>query len=67
MDRALALRATATRIRVSELPAVRWSDVDFENPDFGVNRTIRSQVADDRKIEASERPVPLDSCMAEYP
>jgi len=50
---------------VSELLALRWRDVDFETLELSVTRSIWHQVVGDCKTEASAKPVPLDSYMAE--
>jgi integrase len=54
-----------TGLRVSELLALRWRDVDFENLELNVTRSIWHQVVGDCKTEASAKPVPLDTYMAE--
>jgi len=63
--RTLALLDAATGLRVSELLALRWSDVDFENLELRVTRSIWHQVVGNCKTEASAKPVPMDSYMAE--
>jgi integrase len=64
-ERTLVLLDAATGLRVSELLALRWSDVDFENLELSVTRSIWHQIVGDCKTEASAKPVPLDSYMAE--
>ena len=64
-ERTLALLDAATGLRVSELLALRWSDVDFENLELSVTRSIWHQVVGNCKTEASAKPVPMDSYMAE--
>jgi integrase len=64
-ERTLALLDAATGLRVSELLALRWSDVDFENLELNVTRSIWHQVVGNCKTEASAKPVPIDSYMAE--
>ncbi len=64
-ERTLALLDAGTGLRVSELLALRWRDVDFENLELNVTRFIWHQVIGDCKTEASAKPVPLDSYMAE--
>ncbi|HEV2486481.1 MAG TPA: site-specific integrase [Terracidiphilus sp.] len=59
------VRCSATGLRVSELFALRWSDVDFENLELNVTRSIWHQVVGNCKTEASAKPVPMDSYMAE--
>ena len=64
-ERTLALLDAATGLRVSELLALRWIDVDFENLELRVTRSIWHQVVGSCKTEASAKPVPMDSYMAE--
>jgi integrase len=47
------------------LLALRWGDVDFENLELNVTRSIWHQVVGNCKTEASAKPVPMDSYMAE--
>ncbi len=64
-ERTLVLLDAATGLRVSELLSLKWEDIDFENLEVRVIRSIRHQVVGDCKTETSARPVPLDSYMAE--
>jgi integrase len=64
-ERTLALLDAGTGLRVSELLALRWRDVDFDNLELSVTRSIWHQVVGDCKTEASAKPVPLDTYMAE--
>jgi len=64
-ERTLALLDAATGLRVSELLALRWSNVDFENLELNVTQSIWHQVVGNCKTEASAKPVPMDSYMAE--
>src|ERR1700758_4210400 len=64
-ERTLALLDAATGLRVSELLALRWCDVDFENLELRVTRSISHQVLGNCKTEASAKPVPMDSYMAD--
>ncbi len=54
-----------TGLRVSELLALKWSDVDFENLEIQVTRSISLQHVGPCKTEASQKPVPLDPELAE--
>lgn len=54
-----------TGLRVSELLALKWSDVDFENLELNVTRSIALQHVGPCKTEASQKPVPLDPELAE--
>ncbi len=64
-ERTVALLDAATGFRVSELLALRWSDVNFESLELNVTRAIWHQVVGERKTEASAKPVPMDEYMAE--
>jgi integrase len=64
-ERTLVLLDAGTGLRVSELLALRWQDVDFDKLELNVTRSIWHQVVGDCKTEASAKPVPLDSYMAE--
>lgn len=55
----------ATGLRVSELLALRWEDVNFKTLELSVTRSIWHQVVGSCKTEASAKPVPLDRYMAE--
>jgi integrase len=54
-----------TGLRVSELLALKWSDVDFDNLAIHVTRSIALQRVGPCKTEASQKPVPLDPELAE--
>ena len=54
-----------TGLRVSELLALKWSDVDFEDLEISVTRSIADQHVGPCKTEASQKPVPLDPELAE--
>jgi integrase len=64
-ERTLVLLAAATVLRVSELLGILWADVDFDNLELRVTRSIWHQKIGDCKTEASAKPVPLDGYMAE--
>src|ERR1035438_6750609 len=64
-ERTLVLLDAATGLRVSELLALRWEDVNFKTLELSVTRSIWHQVVGNCKTEASAKPVPLDSYMAE--
>src|ERR1700760_2606605 len=64
-ERTLGLLDAATGLRVSELLALRWEDVDFKALELRVTRAIWHQVIGECKTEASAKPVPLDSYMAD--
>jgi integrase len=54
-----------TGLRVGELLALKWEDVDFEKFEVRVTRSISLQHVGECKTEASRKPVPLDSRLAE--
>jgi integrase len=64
-DRVLVLLDACTGLRVGELLGLKWSDVDFENGQLHVTRSVVNQVVGDCKTEASQKPVPLDSFLAQ--
>jgi integrase len=64
-ERTLALLDAATGLRVSELLALQWEDIDFENLEIKVTESIWHQVLGVCKTEASAKPVPMDQYMAE--
>lgn len=57
-ERTLVLLDAATGLRVSELLALRWDDIDFENLEIRVTESIWHQVLGVCKTEASAKPVP---------
>jgi len=61
----LVMVAATTGLRISELLALKWQDVDFENLSLSVTKSIWRNVVGQCKTEASRKPVPLDSFMAE--
>ena len=64
-ERTLVLLDACTGLRMSELFALKWSDVDFEAKQMDVRRSIVNQVVGSCKTEASQKPVPLDERLAE--
>ena len=63
-ERTLVLIAAGTGLRMSELFALKWKDVDFDANQLSVTRSIVDQVVGPCKTEASQKPVPLDPCLA---
>jgi integrase len=53
-----------TRLRRSELFALKWSDIDFSNLLLDVQRSIYLGKIGNCKTEASRKPVPLDERVA---
>jgi len=64
-ERTLVLLDIGTGLRMSELFALRWNDVDFEHLLLHVSRSIVYQVVGNCKTEASQKAVPLHRCLAE--
>jgi integrase len=54
-----------TGLRVGELLALKWQDIDFERFEVLVTRSISLQHVGECKTEASRKPVPLDTRLAE--
>jgi integrase len=57
--------AAATGLRVSELIGLKWSDIDFDKLEINLSRGIVDGVVGTMKTEASRKPIPLDSGLAE--
>ena len=55
--------AAATGLRVSELLALKWSDVDFESQTITPSRGIGGQVVGGLKTEESGKPVPASEAV----
>jgi integrase len=64
-ERTLVLLAFGTGLRMSELFGLKWHDIDFQKNVISVTRSIVFQVVGPCKTEASQKPVPLDPCLAE--
>ncbi len=58
-EQTLVLLAVTTGLRKSELFALKWKDVDFENKQLSVTRSIVQHVVGACKTESSQKPVPL--------
>ena len=64
-ERVMVLLDAITGFRRSELMALKWLDVDFEQLEISVTRSIYRQVVGRCKTEISRKPVPLDPWVAE--
>ena len=63
-ERTLVLLDVGTGLRVSELFALKWRDVNFLTNEISVTRSIVMQKVGPCKTEASQKPIPLDPCLA---
>jgi len=63
-DRTLVWLATCCGLRRGELAGLKWEDVDFDQLTIMVRRSIVDQVVGNAKTEASQRPLPIDECIA---
>jgi len=62
--RAMVFLDAATGLRRSELLALKWRDIEFENLQIIVQRSIYGNVVGNCKTEASKKPVPMDPILA---
>jgi len=61
----MALVDVSTGLRIGELLALQWRDIDFENFEIAVTRSISLQHVGNCKTETSRKPVPMDVELAE--
>jgi integrase len=64
-ERTLVLLDAGTGLRMSELFALKWRDINFQSHEINVTRSIVFQVVGPCKTEASQKPIPLDGYLAE--
>ena len=64
-ERTLVLLAVTTGLRRSELFALKWKDVDFQNKQIYVTRSIVQNVIGICKTESSQKPVPAHNDLIE--
>jgi integrase len=62
--RVMVFLDAATGLRRSELFALKWGDVDFDDLQIKVQRSIYMNVVGNCKTEASRKPVPMDPILA---
>jgi integrase len=62
--RVMVFLDAATGLRRSEIFALKWGDVDFDNLQIIVQRSIYRDVVGNCKTEASRKPVPMDPILA---
>jgi len=63
--RTCVLLDASTGLRVGELLGLQWQDVDFENLEIHIRRSVVKQKIGAPKTEASAKPIPLDVELAE--
>ncbi|MDP9159600.1 MAG: site-specific integrase [Acidobacteriota bacterium] len=63
--RTAVLLASCTGLRVSELMALKWSDIHFDVGEIKPVRAIVDQVIGELKTEASGKAVPMDAALAD--
>lgn|SRR5579864_2112533 len=63
--RTMVFLAAPTGLRVSELLALKWHDISFEAQEIRLSRAIVDGVVGGMKTEASRKPIPLPSALAE--
>jgi integrase len=63
--RTMVLVDVSTGLRIGELLALQWRDIDFENFEISVTRSISLQHVGNCKTETSRKPVPMDAELAE--
>jgi integrase len=64
-ERTLVLLAVSTGLRQSELFGLKWGDINFVEGHMHVTRSIVYGVVGPCKTEASQKPVPIHSILAE--
>jgi integrase len=64
-ERTLVLLAVSTGLRQSELFGLKWGDIDVREGHMHVTRSIVYGVVGPCKTEASQKPVPIHSILAE--
>jgi len=57
--------AATTGLRISELLALQWQDINFATGEITLSRAIVQQRVGDMKTEASQKPVPMEGALAE--
>ncbi len=63
--RQMVFLAATTGLRVSELLALKWGDINFESLEISLYRGVVHQVIGNLKTEASCKPLPLDPDLAQ--
>jgi integrase len=64
-ERVMVLLAATTGLRISEIAGLRWQDVDFAGLQLNVGSSWVLGELKEVKTEASEKPLPIDSFVAQ--
>jgi integrase len=62
--RTMVLVGGGTGLRVSEIPGLKWDNVDWENLEVDVRHSVVTGHENATKTESSEKPIPLDPAIA---
>jgi len=62
LERTVVLLAASTGLRIGELLALEWKDVDFLRKELHVTRAIYRQIVGRCKTENSQKALPIDDC-----
>jgi integrase len=65
LTRLLIFLDVTTGLRQSELFGLRWSDLDFDNGEISVVRSVVHGIVSRCKTETSAKPIPMDPLLAE--
>ena len=65
LPRLLIFLDVTTGLRQSELSGLRWSDLDFDNGEINVVRSVVHGVISRCKTESSAKPTPMDPLLAD--
>ena len=65
LPRLLIFLDVTTGLRQSELFGLRWSDLDFDNGEINVVRSVVHGVISRCKTESSAKPIPMDPLLAD--
>jgi integrase len=57
----------STGLRISEALGLKWSDVDFNLGVINLGRAVVHQHVGEMKMEASQKPVPMDGALNVFP
>lgn len=64
-ERTLVLLDVGTGLLMSELFPLKWCDINFQDYEVNVSRSMVMQVVGPCKTEASQKPIPLDPYLAD--